>query len=56
MRCPYAWAGIPCSLNQRVPGSSPGAPTNKIKYLDVSEALYLPKFGRWEGHGKDQEK
>ena len=30
------------TLNQRVPGSSPGAPTNQIKRLD----LVVPKAGK----------
>ena len=31
------------TLNQRVPGSSPGAPTNQIKHL---EASCWPRFSR----------
>src|SRR5262249_59934197 len=40
------------TLNQRVPGSSPGAPTNKINHLNSRVALDLPKIRCWEGHGK----
>jgi hypothetical protein len=40
------------TLNQRVPGSSPGAPTNKINPLMYRVVLDLPKIRRWEGHGK----
>jgi hypothetical protein len=42
----------PPSLIQRVPGSSPGAPTNKINKLKDGQALDLPKMQRWEEHGK----
>jgi hypothetical protein len=37
---------------QRVPGSDPGASTNKIKRLEESASFDLPKFRRWEDHGK----
>jgi hypothetical protein len=39
-------------LNQRVPGSSPGAPTNPLNHLEGNAALDPPKFGCWEVHGK----
>jgi hypothetical protein len=42
------------TLNQRVPGSSPGAPTNKINHLQAEVALDLPQTWPWEGHGKMQ--
>jgi hypothetical protein len=41
------------TLNQRVPGSSPGAPTNKINGLDIGVAGSPPRNRFWEGHGKD---
>src|ERR1700730_8422328 len=44
----------PVSLDQRVPGSSPGAPTNNINNLKPTAALDLPKTQCWEGHGKMQ--
>src|SRR5215471_15511322 len=40
------------SLNQRVPGSSPGAPTNKIKHLTSGAVCDLPRICGWEEHGK----
>jgi hypothetical protein len=40
------------TLNQRVPGSSPGAPTNKIKHLTSGTMLDLPRIRDWEEHGK----
>ena len=30
------------TLNQRVPGSSPGAPTNKINNLDTEQTIRGP--------------
>src|SRR5262249_21294380 len=39
-------------LNQRVPGSSPGAPTSKINHLTYIGGTRLPKKCVWEEHGK----
>ena len=40
------------TLNQRVQGSSPCAPTTKIKHLWKSVGPGLPRDRHWEGHGK----
>ena len=43
---------VQASLNQRVPGSSPGAPTNKINHLTSGAVWDLPRTCGWEEHGK----
>jgi hypothetical protein len=40
------------TLNQRVLGSSPSAPTIQIKDLDECPPPNLPSYGSWEGYGK----
>ena len=48
---PIGLFGEPLALNQRVPGSSPGAPTNRIKCL---WQLFLSLSGRWLAGGSNR--